>query len=247
MSKNKQAKRATVRKDDGYPFDTGDWEKWSNKKKLDWMINLRDKLRDKYKKTLNVSDESIAQMSVDIEAMKKVVLGDKLREEFDAAQTTAGKASSPRETARLLGELIDDICANDYYKARCIGYTDEQIDKMRSDHDKYLGEIEQWERRENAKKILGFAPPAKPPTDKTGDTLRAQPGTTFDDIDDKAFKAALAAGDEETAHREFDEMIKRLEAKAARDPVFAKWFEEFRDDQEKLLRWDETIGDDDED
>ena len=39
--------------------------------------------------------------------------------------------------------------------------------------------------------------------------------------------------------------IEKLEAKAARDPVFAKWFEEFRDDQEKLLRWDETIGEDD--
>ena len=30
-------------------------------------------------------------------------------------------------------------------------------------------------------------------------------------------------------------------------PVFAKWFEEFKADQEKLLRWDDTIGEDDED
>lgn len=241
MSKKKQGKKAAVRQDDGYPFDTGHWEQWSNRKRLDWMVNMRDKLRDKYKEKFNISDEKIAQLSAGVEEYERVVFG----EEFNAAQIAARNAPSPRESARLLGELIFELCDNDYYKARRIGFTDERIDEMRDELDKYLGEIEAWERRQRANDILGIPRQAKPPADRSGDALIAQPGTTFDDIDDTALKAALAAGDEATARREFDTFIEKLEAKAARDPVFAKWFEDFRDDQEKLLRWDETIGDDD--
>ena len=54
MSKKKQGKKTAVRQDDGYPFDTGDWEKWSNRRRLDWLVNLRDKLRDEYKQKFNV-------------------------------------------------------------------------------------------------------------------------------------------------------------------------------------------------
>ena len=233
--------------DSGYPFDTGDWAKWSNRKRLEWLTNLRDKSRDKFKQTLNISDEDIAEMSANVEAMEKVVLN----EEYVAAQKAARNAPTPRESARMLGELIDDICANDYFKAMQLGLTDEQIDKMRADADKYVREVEEWERRENAKKILGFAPPARN-VEKNPDDLAADPEKqsileAFGDIDISALKAAHASGDEEAAHREFKALTGQLEAKADKDPVFAKWFEEFCAEQERLLRWDDTIGDDNED
>jgi hypothetical protein len=255
MSKKRQGKKAAVREDDGYPFDTGDWEKWTNRKRLDWLVNMRDKLRDTYKQKFNISDEKIAQLSADVEEMEKIVFA----EEYNAAYQTARNAASPRESARLLGLLIDDICANGYYKARRIGLTDAQIDKMREDTDKYLAEIDEWERRRNANMILGI-PVKPPPSDKAvppgntpGDVLPDDdiPASTalrvlqaWSDIDDTALKAAFASGDEEAANREFEALIEKLEAKAAADPVFAKWFEDFRTDQEKLLCWDETIGED---
>ncbi|MEQ1605861.1 MAG: hypothetical protein ABL999_13440 [Pyrinomonadaceae bacterium] len=244
MSKKNQGKRSAVRQDDGYPFDTGDWAKWSNRKRLDWMINFRDRLANQkantYYKRHGMTDKDMERIIADTEEMEKVVLG----EEYNAAQTAARNAKPPRRSAEMLGQLIDDLSANDYYKARRIGLTDEQIDKMRADTDKYLAEIEAWERRQKANEILGIARPAKPPTDLSGDALIAKPGTTFDDIDDTALKAAFAAGDEEAVDREWNIWIEKLEAKAARDPIFAKWFEDFRADQEKLLRWDETIGED---
>lgn len=243
MSKKKYGKKTAAQKDDGYPFDTGDWAKWSNRKRLDWMVNFRDRLADDkantYYKRYGMTDQDMQQIIADTAELEKVVLG----EEYNAAQTAARNAPSPRESAKLLGELIFDLCDKDYYKARRIGLTDEQIDKMREDLDKYLADVEAWERRQHANDILGIPRATKPPTDHSGN----QPRTTFDDIDDTAFKAALAAGDEETARREFEALIAKLESKAAADPVFAKWFEEFKADQEKLLRWDDTIGEDDED
>lgn len=50
--------------------------------------------------------------------------------------------------------------------------------------------------------------------------------------------------DVEAVNREWDIWLEKLQAKAAADPLFTKWFEDFRADQEKLLCWDETIGDD---
>ena len=68
----------------------------------------------------------------------------------------------------------------------------------------------------------------------------------FSDIDDSALKAAFASGDEDAVDREFKAWTAKLEAKAAKDPVFAKWFEAFCAEQELLLRWEDTIGDDEE-
>lgn len=226
--------------DDGYPFETGDWEKWTNRKRLDWLTNLRDKARDKYKDTLNITDKDIAQMDKDVETMEAVVI----HEEYTAANEAARKAPSPRESAVMLGKIIDDICANDYYKARRIGITDEQIDKMRADTDKYAREIEEWERRENAKKILGFAPPAKQTADDAADEIeRRMIVDKFSDIDHMPLKKALESGDTAAVRREWDKLIPRLEAKAAKDPVFGAWFHEFCAEQERLLRWDDVIGD----
>ncbi|MFZ1701380.1 MAG: hypothetical protein WBO10_02360 [Pyrinomonadaceae bacterium] len=236
--------------DDGYPFDTGDWEKWSSRKRLDWMINFRDKSRDLYKAKLNISDDDIAKMDADVEALEKVALYD----EYMAAQQAARNAKPPSESVKMMGALIDDICANDYYKAKRLGLTDAQIDKMRVDTDKYSREVEDWERRQNAKKILGFAPPLrrteptskKPEDDGTDDATKLRVLMAVKDIDDSALKAAFANGDEDAVQREWEIWIGKLQAKADEDPVFAKWFEEFRDDQEKLLRWDDEIDDEDE-
>ena len=230
-------------RDSGYPFDTGDWAKWTNQKRLDWTINFRDKLRDVYKEKFDVSDEQIDQLSAQVIELENAILV----EEFTAAQVTARSAATPRESAKMLGEIIIDICANDYHKARRMGMNDEYVEQMRSDADKYLREVDEWEKRQNANNILGIRSPTKPPTGPAADALKAQPGTTFDDIDYAAFKAAVAAGDEAAAHREFDSMIDKLEAKAEKDPIFAKWFEGFKAEQELLLRWDDTIGEDDED
>ena len=65
------------------------------------------------------------------------------------------------------------------------------------------------------------------------------------DIDDTALKQAFASGDEAAVDREWNIWIAKIEAKAAKDPAFAKWFEDFRSDQERLLRWDDVIEGDD--
>ncbi len=233
------------RVDNGYPFETGHWEQWSSKKRLDWAINMRDKCRDKYKGTLNIKDEDIALMSATVEHLEKVYL----QEQFTAAQEAARKAPTPRESAKMLGELIDDICANDYYKANRIGFTEADIENLRANADKYLAEIEAWERKQNARNILGFAPPKeKPvqdPSDDTPDSVKLRVLQEFRNVDDTALKAAFASGDEEAADREFKAWTAKLEAIAAKDPVLAKWLEEFCAEQERLLRWDDTLGDDD--
>ncbi len=234
------------RVDNGYPFKTGHWQEWSSKERLDWAINLRDKTRDEYKDTLEISDEEIVGLSADVEYLEKVYL----HQEFAAAQTAAQQAPTPRESAKMLGELIDDVCANNYYKARRIGFTDADIEKMRADADKYLADIEEWEQKQTAQNILGFDPPKQKPVQdmtKSDDVLDSETLgilRAFGDID--ISKLLAARDDAEAAHREFQALIPQLEAKAAKDPVFAKWFEEFRAEQERLLRWDDTLGDDDE-
>ncbi|MEP6847849.1 MAG: hypothetical protein ABI999_03270 [Acidobacteriota bacterium] len=65
----------------------------------------------------------------------------------------------------------------------------------------------------------------------------------IDGIDDTALKAAFASGDEAAAEREWNMLIAKLQAKAAKDPAFAEWFEKFRADQEIQLRWDNVIED----
>lgn len=65
------------------------------------------------------------------------------------------------------------------------------------------------------------------------------------DIDDTVLKQAFASGDEAAVDREWNIWIAKLEAKAAIDPAFAKWFEDFSADQERLLRWDDVVTGDD--
>jgi hypothetical protein len=64
---------ATNKTDDGYPFDTGDWARWTNVKRLNWLRNFRDKLRDKYKAKFGFTDEQIAKLDADVAEMERVV------------------------------------------------------------------------------------------------------------------------------------------------------------------------------
>ncbi len=56
-------------------------------------------------------------------------------------------------------------------------------------------------------------------------------------------KKAFASGDDAAVDREWNKWIAKLEARAARGAIFAKHFDEFCANQEKLLRWDDVIGD----
>ena len=76
---------------------------------------------------------------------------------------------------------------------------------MRDDTDKYLSEIDEWERRRSANMILGI-PVKPPPADKAvppGDALPPDdiPDSTklrvlqaWSDIDDTALKSGLRGG-----------------------------------------------------
>lgn len=66
------------------------------------------------------------------------------------------------------------------------------------------------------------------------------------DVDDTKLREAFAAEDEAAVEREWNIWIGKLQEKADDDPVFGKWFEAFRADQEKLMRWDDTLAEDDE-
>lgn len=226
----------------GYPFGTGDWERWTNRKRLDWLINFRQKSRDKYKSKFSITDDEIAQMSADIKVLENAVLA----EDFNAAQASARNAPTPRESAKMLGELIDDICANDYYKARRLGLSGQAIEKMRTDADRYLSEIDEWERKQNARNILGFSPPKRKPVpkvdDDTPESVKLRAFEAFRNIDDSKLKAAIQSGDKDAVDREFKAWTAQLEAIAAKDPVVGKWFDAFCAEQERLLRWDDTIN-----
>jgi len=143
------------KQDEGYPFDTGDWARWTNVKRLNWMRNLRDRLLKEgssthYSKN-GLTEDDMKQIVADTAAMEKVV------EQEQAAKSAA---------------------------------------------------------------------------------------SAFTGIDDTALKAAFASGDESAVDREWNKWIAQLQAKADKDPQFAKWFEDFRTDQERLLRWDDVIDGD---
>lgn len=64
------------KKDDGYPFETGDWAKWSNEKKLAWLKNFRDKLRQDngaMAKKFAIGETELAQMDRDVQSLEIAV------------------------------------------------------------------------------------------------------------------------------------------------------------------------------
>ncbi len=245
QSKDDSGKKPGRRRNNDYPFGTGDWDRWTNKKRLAWMTNYRDQCRDNFKEKLNISDEDIDEITRDVEALEHIVL----YEEFTAANVAARHAEPKIKGAIMLGEIIDDICANDYYKAKRLGIDSAQIDKMRADADKYLREIQDWERRQNAKMILGGAPrprKAEPTAEEKPDgRARLEAIKLYSNIDDTALLAAFESGIEADIEREWDEWIAKLEAFAETDPIFADWYKDFCETMERYLRWDDTIEIDD--
>ena len=65
----------------------------------------------------------------------------------------------------------------------------------------------------------------------------------YEDVFSPELKAALDRGDQEAVDREWPKWIAKLEAIAAENPAFAKWFDKFCKDQERLMRWADVIGD----
>ena len=68
----------------------------------------------------------------------------------------------------------------------------------------------------------------------------------LDEIDGSALKAAFESGDEAAVNREWEIWIAKLQAAAEKNPAFGAWFEKFCADQERVMRWDDVIGGDNE-
>ena len=64
----------------------------------------------------------------------------------------------------------------------------------------------------------------------------------IDEIDSSALKAAFESGDEAAVQREWEKWIAKLLAAAENNPAFGAWLEEFRADQERLLRWEGSLA-----
>lgn len=64
------------RNEDGYPFGTGDWARWTNVKRLNWMRNFRDRLTkddDILGRKLGLSDTDLRQIEADTAELEKIV------------------------------------------------------------------------------------------------------------------------------------------------------------------------------
>lgn len=80
------------KKDDGYPFGTGDWARWSNVKRLKWLTDFRDQLKKddcRGAKMFNLFDE-LDQIDKDVADMEKVV-------EQEQADHRLGLVKTPQE------------------------------------------------------------------------------------------------------------------------------------------------------
>jgi hypothetical protein len=69
-----------------------------------------------------------------------------------------------------------------------------------------------------------------------------------EDFAEKQLRDAILGVNKAKFDAEWDAFIARLEKMAERNPKFAKWFDEFCAEQERLLRdrdegWDAVIGD----
>jgi hypothetical protein len=230
LSATKKKRNDLARKDDGYPFDTGDWAKWTNVKRLNWLRNFRDKLRDKYKTTFGVTDEQIAEMDADVAAMEKIVEV----EQSNPERAAGFKDKPPEEKLVLMRDYIDTVSANDFEKARLVGWTPVQVEDMRAAWDDWERQVAEAERIKKAKRAAGFLP-----GETTADLIRRRLG-----YDDTALREAFERHDEATVDREFDKWIGQCKILVMQDMAFAKWFAEYTKDQTNQLLWSDVIGDD---
>ncbi len=68
--------------DGDYPFGTGHWKAWTNKKQLDWLTNFRDQLRKNngaLAKKYNISTADLEQMDKDVESLRITVVAEKAK------------------------------------------------------------------------------------------------------------------------------------------------------------------------
>ncbi len=70
------------KKDDNYPFGTGDWERWDNSKRLAWLKNFRDKLRQDngaMAKKFAIVEAELKQVDACVAALELAVKAEKAR------------------------------------------------------------------------------------------------------------------------------------------------------------------------
>jgi hypothetical protein len=68
--------------DGDYPFGTGHWQAWSNKKRFDWLSNFRDKLKkndNALARKFDIPETDLAQMDKDVETLRATVLAEKVK------------------------------------------------------------------------------------------------------------------------------------------------------------------------
>lgn len=98
MSKAKDGKMYKKNKENGW-FDKR-WASWSNEERLAWMVNLRDKLKAKYAKTLNVTQEQLDSLDADVAEMERIV------EQEKQAKIQWAKLQAEQEMNRLGDEIL---------------------------------------------------------------------------------------------------------------------------------------------
>ena len=68
--------------DGDYPFGSGHWKSWTNKKRLDWLTNFRDKLRKDngaLAKKFDISNADLDQMDKDVDSLRAAVFAEKAK------------------------------------------------------------------------------------------------------------------------------------------------------------------------
>jgi hypothetical protein len=73
MSKDKK------KQTDDYPFSPENWGRWNNSKRLKWLRNFRDRLRENdnaMAKKYDLGPDQLQQLDADVRAMEKLVISE---------------------------------------------------------------------------------------------------------------------------------------------------------------------------
>ena len=71
-------------RDEDDEWFTKRWRGWSNEERLAWMVNFRDKLKAKYAKKFNISQERLDELERDVKVMEQIVAQERLAEKIAA-------------------------------------------------------------------------------------------------------------------------------------------------------------------
>ncbi len=97
MNKGKDRKKYQKEDDEWFAKQ---WAGWNNEERLAWMVNLRDKLKAKYMKTFNVTQEQIDSLDADVAEMERIV------EQEKQAKIQWAKLQAEQEMNRLGDEIL---------------------------------------------------------------------------------------------------------------------------------------------